>query len=282
MTFDRTSNSRFHAPTGLLAVALFLAALLTGQPALAQILGSKHDLTSATGTGSYRTTSTAEICVFCHTPHGASASAPLWNKGLGGTGFTLYSSATLDSVLLPVGSISAACLSCHDGVGGLDNMINAPGSGGYNAGGASAGYTWSVGTNLMGAGITNLGPNLVNDHPVGAAYCAGFTPGACIDPDFKLTALNRKVGASTTSGTAAAVTTAALTDQYWMDTGAVNNTREKTDLILYMRLFATPALNLPSVECATCHEPHNGGFAGSPFLRVSNAASALCTTCHNK
>jgi len=278
------NNSRFHSPTLLLAVALFLAALLMGQPAVAQILGSKHDLTSATGTGSYRTTSTAEICVFCHTPHGASTSAPLWNKGLGGSGFTLYSSATLDSSLLPVGSISAACLSCHDGIGGLDNMINAPGSGGYTAGGASQGYTWTVGSNVMAVGtITNLGPDLANDHPVGAAYCAGFpSAGACKDPDFKLTNLNRSVAGTVTSGTTAAVITAALTDQFWIDTGTANNTREKTDLILYTRAFTTPAFNLPSVECATCHEPHNGGASGTPFLRISNAASAVCTTCHSK
>ncbi|MDH3319149.1 MAG: cytochrome c3 family protein [Betaproteobacteria bacterium] len=283
MTFNK---SRIHTPAGPLAVALFLAALLMAQPAVAQILGSKHDLTSATGTGSYRTSSTAEICVFCHTPHGGSASAPLWNKGLGGSGFTLYSSATLDSVLLPVGSISAACLSCHDGVGGLDNMINAPGSGGYTAGGASAGYTWTVGTNVMAAGtITNLGPDLANDHPVGAAYCGSFaSAGVCKDPDFKLAALNRlPVGGTVTTGTGAAVTNGALTDQYWVDTaGGTSAVREKTDLLLYTRLFVTPAQNLPSVECASCHEPHNGGASSTPFLRISNAASALCTTCHSK
>jgi predicted CXXCH cytochrome family protein len=34
------------------------------------------------------------------------------------------------------------------------------------------------------------------------------------------------------------------------------------------------------VECASCHNPHETGTV--PFLRVSNAASALCTTCHSK
>ncbi|MDH5233432.1 MAG: cytochrome c3 family protein [Gemmatimonadota bacterium] len=34
------------------------------------------------------------------------------------------------------------------------------------------------------------------------------------------------------------------------------------------------------VECATCHNPHSS--TNIPFLRRSNAASALCLTCHIK
>ena len=33
---------------------------------------------------------------------------------------------------LSVGSVSLACLSCHDGAQAMDNLINAPGSGGYD------------------------------------------------------------------------------------------------------------------------------------------------------
>ena len=44
-----------------------------------------------------------------------------------------------------------------------------------------------------------------------------------------------------------------------------------------VRLFgAGPAF----VECASCHNVHN--FAYTPFLRTSNAGSALCLACHNK
>ncbi len=35
-----------------------------------------------------------------------------------------------------------------------------------------------------------------------------------------------------------------------------------------------------TVECATCHDAHNTTVP--PFLRSSNAASALCTRCHTK
>lgn len=44
-----------------------------------------------------------------------------------------------------------------------------------------------------------------------------------------------------------------------------------------VRLFgAGPAF----VECASCHNVHS--FTYTPFLRTSNAASALCLACHNK
>lgn len=33
-----------------------------------------------------------------------------------------------------------------------------------------------------------------------------------------------------------------------------------------------------TVQCATCHDPHND--TNTPFLRVSNTGSALCLTCH--
>jgi len=85
------------------------------------------------------------ICVFCHTPHGATAQTPLWNrkdpKRMGT--FPLYNSATLnisDPGIVattqyqtnPAGSeypngATKLCLSCHDGataLGELGNGIN--------------------------------------------------------------------------------------------------------------------------------------------------------------
>jgi len=34
------------------------------------------------------------------------------------------------------------------------------------------------------------------------------------------------------------------------------------------------------VQCSSCHDPHDDTF--SPFLVIDNAASALCSTCHQK
>ncbi len=35
-----------------------------------------------------------------------------------------------------------------------------------------------------------------------------------------------------------------------------------------------------TLQCSSCHDVHNGTY--TPFLRTSNVASALCTTCHIK
>lgn len=36
------------------------------------------------------------------------------------------------------------------------------------------------------------------------------------------------------------------------------------------------------VQCATCHDVHNKFTDGANLLRISNAGSGLCLTCHNK
>jgi hypothetical protein len=81
------------------------------------------------------TGNTSETCVFCHTPHGSdtNAAVPLWNKELPDpTSYTRYSTlgtSTLDGEEAPVGSVSLACLSCHDGSQAVDTVLNVPGSG---------------------------------------------------------------------------------------------------------------------------------------------------------
>ena len=49
-------------------------------------------------------------------------------------------------------------------------------------------------------------------------------------------------------------------------------------------LHTPPITGLPlfsgQVECGTCHNVHNNAYI--PFLRETNAASALCLSCHDK
>jgi hypothetical protein len=285
-------------------VALFAATLTNYAAAQAgSIANTKHNLSTTALAGQNRVTAgTDEICVFCHTPHGAdtTAAAPLWNKsltGIGGSGYTTYSSlgsTTIDGLFATdgvsgtsVGSVSLACLSCHDGTQAMDNIINAPGSGGYDAtGGGPNGraYTWDTSTGrvntdgrLLNANgyIANLGTDLSNDHPIGIQYCGGgqsttSATGACQDKDFKAPR-NRVIGSNTV---------------WWVDTtGGTDNVREKSDMILYTRAFGT--VTGPSVECASCHDPHVESGTGTPtagatFLRVANAGSAVCLSCHVK
>jgi len=269
---------------------------VSGQ-ALAQIAGTKHNLGS-TGTGQNKVTDTAEVCVFCHTPHASNTlmtSAPLWNKNVTSTTYQVYDtnvSSTIDGrVLQPgagTGSVSVACLSCHDGAQAMDNIINAPGSGGYNALGVDSGIDPSIGRNYSwvaggrvdadgrltngGGFIANLSTDLRNDHPVGIQYCGGgqsssAATGACVDPDFVAPSNGVINGAQV----------------WWVDTSVGTTGRQKTDMILYTRDFSSVSSGptaAPSVECASCHDPHISN--GTTFLRIANTGSAVCLACHTK
>ncbi len=230
------------------------------------IIGSKHDLsTGGIGQGAGGGAATGEICVFCHTPHGSDTAAqvPLWNKKLPSpSSYQTYSTlgtATLDGNEAPVGSVSLACLSCHDGSQAMDAVLNAPGSGGYNAAGAVLGG--GTGTTMAGSPIPMLGTDLTNDHPVGIVY------GGYEGPD--MAGFKTQTSATINGNT-----------QYWVDTaGGGVNIRDKTDMMLYTRGAASPK---PRVECASCHDPHNGGAGTQTFLRILNANSAVCLSCHIK
>lgn len=270
------------------------AATVTG------IRNTRHNLGTGGPTGNNSFDGTAEVCVFCHTPHGAATGAgnpPLWNKALPTGPYQVYNtsvSSTIDGATATdgvgsgaIGSVSIACLSCHDGTQAMNNFINQPGSGGYNAGGATMTGIWTAGTGptpvdpatgrlANGAtNIANLGTDLRNDHPIGIQYCGGGInggdgTGTCRDSDF-----------NTPSST-----TIAGTRVFWVETGG-NGTRNKTDMILYNRDFgasAAPSGTGPSVECASCHDPHveNVGNSNPTFLRISNAQSAVCLACHVK
>jgi predicted CXXCH cytochrome family protein len=284
------------------ACALLMGIGAATQEAAAGISNTRHNLSSVANSivGRNQTTSTTDLCVFCHTPHAADTSAvpagsvrpPLWNKTLpAAAGFTTYpQTSSLDGQVLPVGSVSVACLSCHDGSQAMDNIVNAPGSGDRIAdGGGASGrnFAWTGGGVNTATGImiqrTNgaamLGKDLSDDHPIGIQYCGGFgtnglaATGACRDPDFRAPA-TITVGANTL---------------YYVDTpanlgGASVGQREKTDMQLYNRQFAGVTGQTPSVECGSCHDPHTEAQAAGQvsFLRVSNAGSNLCLVCHNK
>ncbi len=108
-------------------------------------------------------TKTGEVCVFCHTPHGANKDAtaeakgqpPLWNRALPPSdGFIPYNSPNFDAKGTTPGKpkgVSLACLSCHDGTVAFDALINAPGSGGFTPGNKGTLAGTDPGTKVFGA-----------------------------------------------------------------------------------------------------------------------------------
>jgi len=289
-----------------LAVVVLGAALAFTGTAMAGVAATKHNLgSSGDPANNNRTNATGEICVFCHTPHGGdtSAAVPLWNKDISATpgDYTMYDqlgTSTLDAGITTIGSISIACLTCHDGTQAIDNILNAPGSGGFDATGGGAnglGWNWdtlsgggqsvdSQGVFLAGA-IANIGQDLRNDHPVSVQYGGGgisaATPGGTLrDGDFNLPDYD------------------ATSQVWWIDnttmegSGSTANQLDKWDFKLYTRSAAGPLFDggpEPFVECGSCHDPH---LETTTFLRIdpaanpdgpeSNSGSRICLACHNK
>lgn len=279
-------------------------------------LGSGNTLTK-TPSGNpvaNHSSNTGEICVFCHTPHGGdnTAAVPIWNKKLGingdsnALGYKRYKdlgTTTFDAAEAKIGSVTIACLSCHDGTQAIDNMINQPGSGGYNPaaarlGGMTGGDVDAATGKLLSTVVQNLGTDLSNDHPVSMQYAGGgFSvakmTGPSNDADFTVPAAK------------AAPAGSGLGQLWYIDNqfgGGTVGTRDRWDVTLYTRDVAEVTGGLqPFVECGSCHDPHN---ADNPtFLRIANyaasaavaqpsdgriftgakgAPSGLCLTCHVK
>lgn len=124
----------------LLALAVVSPVLALPGPKVSEN-GNKHNLRSSnSGAGiTYRAQVNAadrrhdEICIFCHTPHNASPSTPLWGrKPTVVSSFGHYSSTSLvidnpgvrttSDYKEPNGS-SRLCLSCHDGATALGAVL---------------------------------------------------------------------------------------------------------------------------------------------------------------
>jgi len=119
----------------------------------------------------------SEVCVYCHTPHGAGYAnllntgfPPLWNRMINtDTAYQTYDQAgspsfeasSASSLNGKVKGVSLACLSCHDGTIAFDALINLPGSGGYVPANATAGNIPGD-TTLSNAYFGPFGGNVVD------------------------------------------------------------------------------------------------------------------------
>jgi hypothetical protein len=285
-------------------------------------LGTNNVQTNGTPNGTTpanHSTATGEICVFCHTPHGGDtgAAVPIWNRKLNDpAAYQRYSdlnSTTFDAEEGPIGSVTIACLSCHDGAQAIDALINAPGSGGYTDPttpfGDAAYRAWTGGNDMTGGDIVNnaLAPNIVqnlgtdlrNDHPVSMQYggggilgdAAGNATGTTRDPDFTQLGTVRTIqdaNGANVDMQVQATQHATLGTVFWIERSDSLNAgnRDREDIIFYTRDFASPVNGdagiQPFVECGSCHDPHN--VDNPTFLRTSNglaAGTALATAFPN-
>ena len=173
-----SSRMRYRILIPGLAVVLTLFAL----PAFPQayVIDTKHNLSSTAGADQIvdRSIDEDQICIFCHTPHYASPAAPLWNHTATLTAsYGVYASPTLDaSDITDIGGltdVSSLCMSCHDGTVGVNSLGNPSNDLGANP-------TMGSGTELDATGKivatrpSNLGSDLMNDHPVNFTFDAAL------------------------------------------------------------------------------------------------------------
>ncbi len=236
-------------------VGLIVAALVSGAAHGGSIVGSDHDMTSIGITRQHAGTDFNdydEVCVYCHTPHGADPSVPLWNRQINQGSYTLYNSATLDASMEQpsLTGITRMCLSCHDGTIAVDSLVNTP-----NNNFPVAGDHMRMSTDLAADscnschstaddGVTvDVGPSFVttdlsDDHPVSFVY----------DDDLATTDGGLETPSNTPSGLGGFIA---------------------DDMLINSR-----------IECASCHNVHDPDIF--PFLIKDNTGSALCVTCHMK
>jgi predicted CXXCH cytochrome family protein len=167
----------------ILVVVLVVAlAMIGASAAMAAVVGTKHDMTTiatGTGVGGAFSVGAGEVCVYCHTPHGANTTAGmtlLWNRTFGtdGATYTPYTSTTSTVAnASSMSSITKVCLSCHDGTVAVFSMGNAP-----NYGGSVAAMTGPSGK-LLGTGMMTgdalLTNDMSNDHPISFDYATAVS-----------------------------------------------------------------------------------------------------------
>jgi predicted CXXCH cytochrome family protein len=240
---------------------------------MAQIRNTAHDLSSSSTVASgVKSTTSNQICVFCHTPHNArstrllwnradSAAVPSWGLDMDGNAVT----ATIEGTPLPttvaaLNSGSQRCLSCHDGTVAIGDVLT-----------GTDPTMATVAGRVTAAGMMDpanparvaAGGNLGGNHPISIPYAG-------------------EAGSSALGDGSAGNYYAEFTDVTCTSPSGVCTSAGTTDGKngLAVNLVQTGAVS--TVECSTCHEPHNR-YAFAKFLRVDNTvASGLCRSCHNK
>ena len=294
------SNKHGSARVLLVVAALALYATTAGAVRKSDVLNSKHNLSATATTQPYAPARTVtavsetQICVFCHTPHGATTAdagggaviGQLWNRRVPATtSYTGYTSSSLDAATIQAGysgqpgGSSKLCLSCHDGTLSVAtvNVINgATGSPGVNIPMTGGITTLPAGTYGATSGFTPvIGADLRNDHPISV--------------DFTSTLAAR-------DGELRPVNNNAL--QNWQSGGVDIIGKRGPGYRPVLPLEGTGAGGTGQVQCSACHNPHivetdttkgnqmflrtNRFQEATPTGTYSQANDIICLGCHEK
>ena len=240
---------------------------------VSDIASTKHNL-SVGGTGAVTAVAEDQVCVFCHTPHGASnfPGSPLWNRQLSNQTYTVYTSSSLDAEdimgqLDQPGGSSKLCLSCHDGTLaiGTVNVLDGQQNVDITLSGTEADGSMPAGAGIQTGFTRDLGNDLSNDHPISLTYDTNL----------------------------------ANTDKELLDPVAAAHIGVRSPGFKpLVPLEATGAGGSAQMQCATCHDPHSRDSDPTlvtKFLRLNRfqksvpvggtfdpATDIVCLACHDK
>ncbi len=293
---------------GLLAAA--------GGYSLAAVSATKHNFGSLSP-GEIKSGETTEICVFCHTPHNANPSGPVWNKQDSGATYDVYSSLTLAATLepnsptlgQPTGS-SKLCLACHDGTIAIGSLLNMPGKGlGGELGVAGTGIEEGK---LSSISTSHIGTDLMDDHPISFEYSRSYPSNDEIkDPEgepivkldgtgmMQCTSCHDPHGTEFPKFLLGSLSNGGLCQichdkRYWETNPSIHATSTAVwngegenpwheDMGEEGFTDDTPEMQ----SCLACHRSH-GGAAGKTLLKGTNPSTSevegeewLCLDCHN-
>jgi hypothetical protein len=237
------------------------------------VASTPHNLSTASP-GNVVASTESQLCVFCHTPHGATnaPASPLWNRALSSQTYTVYTSSSLDAETIggqldqPAGA-SKLCLSCHDGTLALGtvNVLGGELNVDIDLTGTGPGGVMPPGAGTQTGFTRDLGVDLNNDHPISLTYD----------------------------------TTLSLADGELRDPVASAHIGVRSPGVRpLVPLEATGLGGEAQVQCTACHDPHlaqTGDGLGDKFLRMMRFQQAIpadgsfdetqdiiCLACHEK
>jgi predicted CXXCH cytochrome family protein len=238
----------------IIGIVLFFIAL----QAYAGVKTTKHNL-SATSPGTIKAVSETGICVFCHTPHGASVpgDAPIWNHTLSTANYTVPSNAQPEwvTMLTTVGQPDKGaklCLCCHDGTVAIGMLVNTPGPGSSGQAIQMLEVTPEGYMRTTAGGY--IGTDISGHHPISIA----------VNDTLK----NDKLAQCSLGVVAFYVEYPSGTVKLW----PTNNTYKGNPGVL---INGKPS----GVQCRSCHDPHNdpiGSFLVIDKMLVCSACHKLC------
>ena len=258
---------------GSVLALLLVVVMSTHAARVPDVANTKHNL-SVNGPGTVTATVEDQVCVFCHTPHGATnfPGSPLWNRQLSNQTYTVYTSSSLDAEdimgqLDQPGGSSKLCLSCHDGTLaiGTVNVLGGQQNVDISMTGTAPDGSMPAGVNELSGFTRDLGIDLTNDHPISLNYD----------------------------------TTLVNADTELLDPATASHIGVRAPGFRpLVPLEATGAGGEAQLQCASCHDPHireEAGTENAKFLRLNRfqqaapvggsfdpAVDIVCLSCHDK